>query len=174
MKPTAPILAVLLLLCAGAAPGAAPPPSGGGHGQGQNETASADQPVSGAPEQVPSKPSPAVERRVIAYYFHGNFRCNKCRAMEAYAGEVMKEDFGAEQKDGRLEWKVVNVDESRNSHFVGDYKLVTRSLVLVEVVDGQPGKWKNLDKIWDHVGNELRFKDYVRSETRDFLRVTRD
>ncbi len=34
--------------------------------------------------------------------------------------------------------------------------------------------WKNLEKIWDHAGNELRFKEYVRSETRSFLRAARD
>jgi hypothetical protein len=56
-----------------------------------------------------------------------------------------------------------------NEHFVEDFKLVTRSLVLVSYRDGTVARWKNLDKVWQLVRDEELFSQYVRESTRAFL-----
>ncbi len=42
--------------------------------------------------------------------------------------------------------------------------------ILSLVKDGKEIKWKNLDKIWEYVGNKQRFIDYVKSGVADFLK----
>ncbi len=107
--------------------------------------------------------------KVIAYYFHGNFRCQTCRKLEAYACEAVETGFKEEMKAVKLEWRVVNVEEPGNEHFVEDYGLVTRSVVLVDMEAEEEVDWKNLERIWDLVGNKGEFMAYVQEEIRAYL-----
>ncbi len=60
-------------------------------------------------------------------------------------------------------WKAVNVDEKENAHFVDDFQLVTKAVVLVEYRAGTIARWENLDKIWTLVRNKENFVEYVQS-----------
>ena len=106
---------------------------------------------------------------VVAYYFHGNLRCKTCRTIEAYSEEAIRSQFADELGSGRLAWRVVNVDDPENEHFVEDFELVTKSLVLVHYEDGEVTRWENLQQVWELVRDKERFLDYVRSSTRGFL-----
>ena len=106
---------------------------------------------------------------VVAFYFHGNVRCATCKNIEAYADEAIHSGFAGSLEDGDLAWQVVNIDEPENRHFVQDFQLVTRSVVLVEYRDGQAVRWENLDKVWQLVRSKDLFVEYVQSETQEFL-----
>ena len=67
-------------------------------------------------------------------------------------------------KEGKLIYKVVNVDDNENEHFVSDYSLTTKSVVLVQLAAGKEVKWKNLDEIWKLVANKELFINYIKSE----------
>jgi len=112
----------------------------------------------------------SADSKVIAYYFHGNFRCRTCRTLEAYSEEAITKEFTDELGSGRLAWRVVNVEESENKHFVEDFELVTKSLVLVEYRDGKVIRHENLEQIWQLVRDKEAFLNYVRASTREFLR----
>jgi hypothetical protein len=58
----------------------------------------------------------------------------------------------------------VNVDEPENKHFIQDYQLVTRSLVLSLMSDGKEKKWKNLPDVWKLVRDKEKFYQYVKDE----------
>jgi hypothetical protein len=133
-----------------------------------------------APAEVPAPKAPAdstaaapdttaLPHRVIAYYFHTSYRCVSCRKIEAYATEAIAAGFPNELKDGRLVWRVVNIEEKGNEHFVNDYKIFTKSVILVDEWNGQQRSWKNLPKIWELLGDKDRFLRYVRSETSVYL-----
>ena len=107
---------------------------------------------------------------VIAYYFHGSFRCPTCHKLEQYSKEAIETNFKNAIASGRLEYKVVNIEDKGNEHYVNDYQLYTKSLILSVVKDGKEIKWKNLDKIWEHVRNKEKFIDYVKSGVADFLK----
>jgi len=107
--------------------------------------------------------------RVVAYYFHGNFRCPTCHAMEQYSKEAIENNFKEALSSGKLEFKVINTDERGNEHYVNDYQLYTKSLVLSLVKDGKETKSKNLTKIWEYVRNKQKFFDYVTEEVNNFL-----
>lgn len=107
--------------------------------------------------------------QVIAYYFHGTRRCVTCQTIEAYTEESLRSEFSGELESGKLVWRPVNVDTPDNEHFVQDYKLSTRSVVLVEMLGGKQKQWKNLPRVWELVRDKSVFIAYIQEETRRLL-----
>jgi hypothetical protein len=107
---------------------------------------------------------------VVAYYFHGSFRCPTCHKLEQYSKEATEVNFKDALRSGKLEFKVVNIEDKGNEHYGSDYQLYTKSLILSLVKDGKETRWVNLDKIWEYVGNKERFIDYVKSGIADLLK----
>jgi len=77
--------------------------------------------------------------------------------------------FPDELKSGKLELRVVNYEKPENRHFIEDYKLVTKSLILVKLVDGKQTEWTNLKLVWQLYKNEEAFFNYVNQEVRKYL-----
>ena len=119
--------------------------------------------------QPDGSPSKADDSKVVLYYFYGNVRCPTCRKFESFSDESLREAFSEELNDGRLEWRTINVDEPGNKHFVSDYQLYSKSIVVVQIRDGQQTDWKNLNRIWELVRNKGAFIKYVQDEVRDYL-----
>lgn len=107
--------------------------------------------------------------QVIAYYFHGSFRCPTCRSLERYAKEAIEDNFKDELEKGALFFKAVNIEEKENEHFVKDYRLFSKSLVLSLAKDGKEVRHKNLSKIWEYVRNRKKYVHYVKDEINIFL-----
>ena len=108
-------------------------------------------------------------RKVVAYYFHGNTRCMTCRTIEAYTKEAIDTAFAEALKDNRLEWQIINLEEPNNKHFIRDFQLVTRSVVIEEIADGKRTRWKNLQRVWELVRDKGVFQKYIQDETRAYL-----
>jgi hypothetical protein len=141
------------------------------------ESVPAGDPPSKAPvtKQKEEPPLPQSEvksqnAKVIAYYFHGTFRCTTCRTIEQYSYEAIQTYFAKELGNGSLEFRPVNVDEPENKHFIQDYQLVTRSLVLSLVSDGKEKKWKNLPDVWKLVRDKDKFFQYVKDELEIYVK----
>jgi hypothetical protein len=125
--------------------------------------------VAASGDEVEATAAASTENGIVAYYFHGNKRCSTCRKLEAYSEEAITGGFASQLSSGELEWLVVNTDEKANAHFVTDFELVTKSVVLVEYHDGEVVRWENLKLVWQLVGDQNGFLRYVRDETRDFI-----
>lgn len=105
---------------------------------------------------------------IVAYYFHGNFRCASCKKIEAYSKESINSNFSNELKKGILLLKVINIEEPGNRHFIRDYNLYTKSLVVVSYAGDKQIKYKNLERVWDYLGSKAEFENYVRTELSGF------
>jgi hypothetical protein len=127
------------------------------------------EPSAGAGETPSSAAPEASATETLVYYFHGNFRCKTCRTIEAYSEEAITQGFAGELASGQLAWRVVNTDEPENKHFVKDFELVTKSLVLVEYRDGEVVRFENLKLVWQLVRDKDGFLKYVRNATRKFI-----
>ena len=114
-------------------------------------------------------PSATSAPKVIAYYFHVTVRCTTCRTIEAYSREAILNHFKSDIDRGRLEWQVVNVQLPENKHFVKDYQLFTKSVVLVHIANGKQQSYKTLNDVWELVGDKARFQAYVDKEVRGYL-----
>jgi len=106
---------------------------------------------------------------VIAYYFFGNRRCASCRKIEAYSRAAIEQGFPDELKNGTLEFVLINTDEKKNRHYIKDYQLYTKSLIISKIQDGKETKWKNLAGVWQLLNTESGFKKYVQDEICKYL-----
>lgn len=139
-----------------------------------NTGASSDAVSAEAPPNLgPGGDAEQPERRVIAYYFHNTYRCTTCLTIEQYANEALTTGFAEELQSGVLEWRVINVEEPANQHFIEDYQLTTQSLVLVEMEGENQVRWQNLGRVWDFVHDRAAFFSYVQDETRAYLAESR-
>ena len=107
--------------------------------------------------------------KIIVYYFHGNMRCPTCYALENYAKAEVESDFADAIKNGKLEWKTVNIETAGNEHFSDDYKLYTKSVIVSTLKDGKEVSWKNLDQIWQLVHQEDKYRAYIKNEVKACL-----
>lgn len=107
---------------------------------------------------------------VVAYYFHGTFRCPACHKLEQYSKEVIGNNFKDALTFEKLKFKVINIEDKGNEHYAKDYQLYTKSLILSLVKQGKEIKWVNLDKIWEYGNDKAVFTDYLKSNVADFLK----
>ena len=120
------------------------------------------------PDSAETDTNQAVNKTIV-YYFHGTRRCSNCIKIENYTKEAIEAGYADLLESGRLEFRVINTDEEENRHFNEDYELYTKSVVLVNLADGEQVRWKNLAEIWKLLNKKEEFINYVRRETNYFL-----
>jgi DUF971 family protein len=138
------------------------------------ETRSAEQPAKPA---VAVEATPAVApadsvrlHKVIAYYLHNTQRCRTCLKIEQMAKDALQAEFPDLLESGEVEWQVLNMEDPSNQHLATDYGLVTSSLVIVELHDGQQQEWVNMSRVWELVhDDEAAFREYVSRQVRAYL-----
>ncbi len=111
----------------------------------------------------------AAPHKVVVYYFYFTPRCETCLNIEAYAKQAVDSAFAPELKSGVVEWHAYDTGDSLYAHFWDDFKLEVKSLVMVELQDGQPVRYKICDKVWDLVATKPEFLQYVQAELRAYL-----
>ena len=119
----------------------------------------ADEPVKAAPDDY-----------IQAYYFHASYRCKRCTTLEQYSREAIETNFKDQLSSGILRFDKINFDKDENRHYLQDYNLTYRALVLVRYKDGKQVDFKNLSKIWGLIGSKDEFMSYVKAETEAYLK----
>jgi len=95
-----------------------------------------------------------AQQGTIVYYFYGNHRCATCNQMEALTVKALK--------DKDVTYKPVNIDEPANEHYVKDFQLDARVVVIQK-----DGKFKKMEKVWDLVEDEQAYIAYIQSGLQD-------
>jgi hypothetical protein len=109
------------------------------------------------------------DNALVVYYFHGETCCPTCRNIQNYSHEAVEAAFAEELAQDKVLWKVVDYERPENSHFAADYEIVAPTIVLVRMTDGKAADWRNLDRVWELVGDRDAFTDYIQNETRSML-----
>jgi hypothetical protein len=112
---------------------------------------------------------PPKPNRVVAYYFHVTARCTTCRMIQDYTEEALATGFRDVLATGDLEWRPVNIQRPENRHFVQDYQLYARSVVIARFRDGRQVEWKNLEDVWDLLESKPAFVNYVQRQVRGYM-----
>lgn len=115
------------------------------------------------------QPSDKESHSVIVYYFHGNVRCHSCNKIEQLTKQAVAQGFVEELQKGLLEIKIINVQQGENEHYVKEYKLYSKSVIVSDVIDGAEKRWKNLRKVWELLNNEGSFMAYIQEEVELYL-----
>ncbi len=108
-------------------------------------------------------------RQLIVYYFHGNKRCMSCRKIEIFTHEALESNFSELLKSGRIKWEAVNTDNPKHKHFIDDFQLYTKSVVLVDIKADEMIRWKNLEEVWNLTHKKEAFHEYISKEVTAFL-----
>jgi hypothetical protein len=116
-------------------------------------------------------PPPLAEgqRKIIVYYFHGKVRCATCIKIENYTREAVETGFKEQVAKNLIEFRVVDVDEPDNRHFVAEYLLYTKTVVLSAMEGTKQLRWKNLEKIWELQPTKEVFIKYIQNEITAFM-----
>lgn len=106
---------------------------------------------------------PVNKELLTVYYFHGNMRCMTCNKFEKLTTETLQKRFADQLANGNMALKIINVDIPENEHFVKDFQLTTKSVVL------QKGdQVKNLEEIWTIIRqSDDEFMAYLEKEIQD-------
>lgn len=98
---------------------------------------------------------------IHVFYFHRTLRCQTCLTIEALARQAVQDNFAGALADGRVFWQAINIEVKGNEHFERDFSLQTPSLVLAEFSTNACVRWKLLPEVWNLVGSEPDFSEYV-------------
>ena len=106
----------------------------------------------------------ATSSIVKVYYFHGANRCLTCNRIEELTRSVVQEKYGVQMSAGDLVFESVNLDEANHEHFVADFQLTMRTVVVTK-----GDRFERLDKVWQLVRDEAAFRDYVTRKVGEFF-----
>ena len=107
--------------------------------------------------------------RFFATYFYTNVRCPSCLTIERLTSETIREEFAEEIENGILTWRTINIDGTGNFHYVKDYNLYTKSVIISEMDGDREVRWKNLVKVWELLKSEGSFREYLKKEINGFM-----
>jgi thiol-disulfide isomerase/thioredoxin len=106
---------------------------------------------------------------IVVYYFHTTLRCPTCYKIEQYTQEAVEKYFDKEIKAGTISFKAVNMEREKNQHYIKDYQLFSKAVVISMIKEGKEVKFNNLTKIWEYVRDKEKFYEYIKTETAKYL-----
>ena len=108
-----------------------------------------------------SSAADAPKDRIVAMYFHRTERCPTCRKMGAYSEEAVKKAFAEQLKDGTVEFRNIDFQNSKNARLAKGYKIQGPALIVAKIADNRVAVYKDLDGIWERVTDKPKFLTYV-------------
>ncbi|TVP99242.1 MAG: hypothetical protein EA381_10115 [Planctomycetaceae bacterium] len=126
-----------------------------------SEATAAVQTSSVGPEALTTK---LAATQFSAVYFHSPHRCPTCRKIESFSHDALSSEVDA----GKLAWQTADYTSDVNASLVDQFKVFTSTVVLVETRDGNVVRWKNLEEVWDHTGEQSGFTAFIHQAWADF------
>ena len=113
---------------------------------------------------------PGVAPDVIQVtYFSSDVRCATCVRIERLTRETVEKNFAPELASGRVVLQTINLDGPGNEHFVQDYQLISKTVIVSDRAKGQEVQWENLQEVWSKQKDEQAFEAYVVDAVRRHL-----
>jgi hypothetical protein len=108
---------------------------------------------------------------ILVTYFSSDVRCATCVRIERLTRETVERNFPAELQSGRIVLRTVNLDGPGNEHFVQDYSLISKTVIVSDLAKGREVGWENLQQVWAKQKDEQAFDAYVVEAVRRHLSV---
>ena len=127
-------------------------------------------------EASPTRPSKnttiaveGVAPDYAVYFFYNDIYCTTCEKLENYALQAIQVHYADELKLGLLQWRTLDMTAPENKHYVVDFGLYSKSIVLLAFNDGELTRFKNLEDIWDRIDNQEDYAQYIRTSLETFM-----
>ncbi|MEX1119733.1 MAG: nitrophenyl compound nitroreductase subunit ArsF family protein [Terrimicrobiaceae bacterium] len=98
--------------------------------------------------------------RVITY-FTSDVRCPSCLKIEELTRKTVKERFAGQLQSGELVFRTLNTDRPENKHFVDDYQLVSKTVIVSTRENGKEIRFENLQDVWLKLNDPAAFQNYI-------------
>lgn len=106
--------------------------------------------------------------KVKVYYFHNTARCSSCKTLERYTEQTINRFFQSEVKNGKVEFKSINVDLPKNTELARKYGATGSSLFFNQIIDGQDNIQQNT-RVWRLLRNKSQFQTYLSDKINSYL-----
>ncbi len=106
--------------------------------------------------------------RLEVVYFHATQRCFSCIELDRLTKDTIYEFFQAELRDGRIEFKEINVDLRENKELVTKFRARGSSLYINKIYENKNVIEEDV-MVWRLLNDEVRFKNYLRNKFNQFL-----
>ncbi len=107
--------------------------------------------------------------QVVMTYFLIGARCESCRKIEALARETAEKDFPAELASKQLIFRVIDTAEAASRHYLNDYQLSSKTVVISRRLDGRETAWMDMAKVWDLLDDPPAYHAYLGARIREYL-----
>ena len=107
--------------------------------------------------------------QVVMTYFISGSRCKSCQTIESFTRETAEMDFPDALANNTLVFRVVDTGEPANKHFIKDYQLTSKTVVLSHRVDGRETEWSDMEKVWDLLDDGPAFRAYLGGQIETYL-----
>jgi thiol-disulfide isomerase/thioredoxin len=124
--------------------------------------------ASGSPPPAETVPVLAGDQVVMTYFISGE-RCESCKKIEDLAKETAEKDFAAELANHKIVFRVVDTGEPANAHYISDYQLTSKIVIISHRVDGKETEWVAMEKVWDLLDDPAGFRAYLAAPIRKYL-----
>ena len=106
--------------------------------------------------------------KVQVFLFHATQRCTTCIAIGKLAGETVDEYFQPELRDGKIEFREINIDLPENKELAQKFQASGSSLFINAIYSGKD----NINEdtmVWRLTQNEVQFKGYLKDKINNLL-----
>jgi hypothetical protein len=106
--------------------------------------------------------------KVQVYLFHATQRCITCITIGKYAGETVYEYFQPELRDGKIEFREINIDLPENKELAQKFQASGSALFVNAIYNGQDSISEDT-RVWRLTQDEVQFKSYLKDKLNNLL-----
>ncbi len=106
--------------------------------------------------------------KIEIYYFHRTQRCYSCNILSQYTREIIEQKFSEEIKNGKIEFREVNVDLPENKDTALKFQASGSSLFINSIKDGQDNINQDAN-VWRLLNNRSQFENYLTNKINSLL-----
>jgi len=126
-------------------------------------------PVEGAATSESAAVAVPEDVQVLVTYFTTDVRCTSCRTIEELSRKAIEEGFPQEVASGAVAFRVVNTDQPEHAHFVDEYGLTNKTVIVSHRRAGAELEFTDRQDVWLLLDEPEPFFAYVREPVRAYL-----
>ena len=102
------------------------------------------------------------------FLFHSAQRCASCITIGKFAGETVNEYFQSELRDGKIEFREINIDLPENKELARKFQASGSSL-FINAISNEKDNITEDTMVWRLISNETQFKNYLKDKLNNLL-----
>jgi ABC-type glycerol-3-phosphate transport system substrate-binding protein len=106
---------------------------------------------------------------VTVTYFTTDARCVSCRKIEDYTKLAVDRTLEDQTMADAIHFQTINVDFPENQHFIADYDIAFKTVVISYLDADGKQQWQKMDRVWELLSDPIAFQGYLHAGIQDAL-----